>query len=230
MNKAAFTEDELRRAALQVHEAMMAALEPIEEHEFSFEFHRKMAILRRKMKLRHGIRKAAKSVAAIFLAMLIGGSVLLTANQNVRATFLAWAQRIYEQSVFYQYVDEENAGDLPHIRPAWIPKGYVEVIAAGDNYTQSVMYQKEDDMSDIIVFVYSRSYENKHTNLQSDSGFDHKIVNINGYQADLYVPHNDTVEKELVWFDDINNIAYGISYFGADKDILRMAKSIYKKE
>ena len=48
MNKVAFAEDELRQAALQVHEAMMAALTPFEEHEFSFEFHRKMSVLRRK--------------------------------------------------------------------------------------------------------------------------------------------------------------------------------------
>ncbi len=230
MNEYTFTEDELRQAALQVHEAMMAALAPVEEHEFSFEFHRKMAVLRRKMKLQHGIREAAKSVAVIFLALLIGGSILMTLNQDVRATFFAWAQRVYENSVFYQYVDKEQADALPYIRPAWIPEGYVEVAAVGDDYMQMVVYQKGNDVSEAIVFIYSRGYENKHEKVQFQSGFDHKTVNVNDFCADLYVPYDDTVDKELVWFDDLNNIAYRISYSGTDNVILLMAKSVCQEE
>ena len=49
MNRTTFTDTELRQAALQVHEAMMAALTPVAEHDFSFDFHRKMATLRHKI-------------------------------------------------------------------------------------------------------------------------------------------------------------------------------------
>lgn len=223
MNKAAFTEDELRQAALQVHEAMMAALTPVAEHEFSFEFHRKMSALLRKMKLHHGIKATARSVAAVFLALLIGGGALLTFNTDVRAAFVSWVREVYENSAFYQFVGEKEPDTLPYIRPAWLPEGYVEVTAVGDDYKQTVVYQNNDGTP--LYFAYRRIRNDKSTFLYSD-GFSHSSVNVGKHEADLYIPDDPSETNELVWIDEENNIIYSISSYEKDTVILHIAESI----
>lgn len=223
MNKAAFTEDELRQAALQVHEAMMAALTPVTEHDFSFEFHRRMSILLHKMKLHHGIKAAAKSVAAVFLALLIGGGALLTFNTDVRAAFFEWVREVYENSAFYQFVGEKEPDVLPHIRPMWLPEGYVEITSVGDDYKQTIVYQDDDGAS--LYFFYSRIRDDKSLFLYSD-GFSHSSVNVGKHEADLYIPDDPSETNELVWIDEEDNIMYSISSYEQETVILDIAESI----
>lgn len=226
MNKAAFTEDELRQAALQVHEAMMAALTPVNEHEFSFEFHRKMSTLLRKMKLHRGIKAAARSVAAVFLALLIGGGALLTFNTDVRAAFFSWVRDVYENSVFYQFAGEEEPNVLPYIRPLWVPEGYVEVDVVGNEYQQTVVYQNVEDTSKAFTFAYSRTAENKNLWLYSE-GFAHEEVNVNNFAADLYTPYDTSETNELLWSDENSGIIYKVSAYEAANIMLHIAESIY---
>lgn len=226
MNKAAFTEDELRQAALQVHEAMMAVLTPVTEHEFSFEFHRKMSNLLRKMELHHGIKAAARSVAAIFLALLIGGGALLTFNTDVRAAFFEWVREVYENSAFYQFVGEKEPEVLPYIRPTWMPEGYVEIDAVGNETRQTVIYQNSNDKNGIILFNYNRIHENKQLGLTTESGLVHKDVSVNGYEADIYIPNDDTKAKEILWLDDDLSIVYSISSYADEEIILCIAESV----
>ncbi len=226
MNKAAFTEDELRQAALQVHEAMMAVLTPVTEHNFSFEFRRKMSNLLLKMKLHHGIKAAARSVAAVFLALLIGGSALLTFNTDVRAAFFSWVREIYENSVFYQFVGEKEPDVLPYIRPMWLPEGYVEVDVVGNEYQQTVVYQNVEDTSKAFTFTYSRNAESKELWLYSE-GFAHEEVTVNNFAADLYTPYDTSETNELLWVDENSGIIYKVSAYETANIMLHIAESIY---
>ncbi|MDD6189623.1 MAG: DUF4367 domain-containing protein [Clostridiales bacterium] len=230
MNNAAFTEDELRQAALQVHEAIMAALTPVAEHEFSFAFHRKMSILQRRMKLRSGLKTVAKSVAAVFLALLIGGAALLTFSSDTRAAFFSWERDIYENSAFYTFTGDKEPEVLPYCRPAWLPEGYAEINAVGNDYQQLVIYQKGEDKNDVILFSYDRISENKILHIQSDSGLEHKEIIVNGFKADLYIPNDNTETNELLWLDDDSGILYGISSYEEIPVILHIAESIYLEE
>ena len=230
MNKAAFTDEELRQAALQVHEAMMAALTPVAEHEFSFEFHRKMSTLLRKMKLHCGIKAAAKSVAAVFLALLIGGGALLTFNTDVRAAFFSWIREIYENSAFYQFVGEKGPEVLPYIRPTWIPEGYVEIDAVGNEYQQTVVYQNDADKNELIMLTYSIANEKTILRLNSEALFEHKEVFVNEYKADLFIADDKTETNELIWLDTDSGILYAISSYEEMDVILHIAESIYLSE
>lgn len=229
MNKAVFTEEELRQAALQVHEAMMAALTPVAEHEFSFEFHRKMSALLRKMKLHHGIKTAARSVAAIFLALLIGGGALLTFNTDVRAAFFSWVREVYENSAFYQFVGEKEAEVLPHIRPSWLPEGYTEVDVVGNERQQIIAYRNTVNSSELLIFTYSKAADGKQLSLYSD-GFNHSTITVGEYTADVYIPYDATETNELIWLDIDSGIVYGISAYEEIDVILHIAESIYLTE
>lgn len=70
------TEDMLRNAAAEVREAMLDSLPPQEDmnHVFSRRFERKMNRLIQKQK---GGHQTLQRIAAVFLALLLGGGIWL---------------------------------------------------------------------------------------------------------------------------------------------------------
>ena len=229
MNKVTFTDEELTRAAKLLQSSMLSSLPTDVYHEFSFEFHRKMAALRRKMKLRSALKTAAKSVAAIFLALLIGGGALLTFDTDTRAAFFSWVREVYENSAFYQFVGDEEAEALPYCRPAWLPEGYVEVDTINNGQTQTIIYRHAENMGDDIIFTYSFADNGTHLHLYSD-GFTYHPIQVGKHDADLYIPYDTAETNELLWLDDENGIMYGISSTEETSVILHIAESVYLTE
>lgn len=229
MKRVEITDEELIRAARLLHATMVAAIPEDYHHEFSPEFHRKMNILRRKVRLRSALRTAAKSAAAVFLALLIGGGALLTFDADTRAAFFSWVREVYENSVFYQFAGEEEAEVLPDYRLAWVPEGYAETNVVGSDRQKTVIYQNGDNTEDIIYFSYSLIVDYKNM-LMHSTGLRHEETIVNGYMADLYIPYDETIAKELVWIDDESGIVYRIDYYGETSHMLQMAESVYLEE
>lgn len=103
------TEEMLQTAAAEVREAMLASLPKQEtmRHIFSRRFERKMERLIRKQE---GVRQMLGRIAAVFLALLLGGWIWLTVDAGASAAFRKWIQSVYENSIVYRFFND--AGEV----------------------------------------------------------------------------------------------------------------------
>lgn len=221
-----FTDDELRAAAGEWVRYVADALPEPEDcaYEFSPQFERKMGRLIRRTA--HPYRyRILQRAAGFFLALLMGGSLLLILNTEVRAIVFGWVKEQYE-TVYYHYFYEGTdiqTSDKIEYRLTWVPDGYKEseVIKAGDNVT--VLYVNEEGQ--YLSFEYIIDLEN--SDLYIETVQTEKVsVMIGNTEADLYLSTAEDVASAVVWADEETDHLFLVSAFLEEEELVKIAKSV----
>lgn len=210
MRKPKISNAELRKAAAQVHNAMLAQIPETDNNLFSLdpEFCQQME---KKEKRIRAVRRFRKQVAAAVAALVVGFGCLLAFNSEVRAATAAWFRELYETYIIYRFPGEQPAV-FPDCELTWLPEGM-----------ELVQEESMDDTSKTRVYLDS---------LYPDKGFvidwrmqgtgDWEIyldkegnvtrrVQINEYSGELILPNEENENICLVWFDTDHHVLFLIN-------------------
>lgn len=229
MSQIVLSDEVLKQAAVSVRRAMLNALPtPGEcEHEFSPAFQAKMKKLIAQFNLRRTVRKTMQRVAAFFLAALVGISAWLAVDAEARAAVFSWMREVYEEHIVYRFFGEPTTDTLPAYRITWLPEGYEEIDVYDGDEAYNAFYQKGDDITSAFVFEYFFMQDGFYTEMQIDeTSYIHKIVDINGVQADFYQALNPEETNNLIWIDENTSIVFKFNGFPEETVIVHIAKSI----
>lgn len=217
-----FTEEDLRQAAAAFREARLASLPAPEDcaEDLSPRFYRNMRPLLRRM--RHPVLyQAMRQAAACFLAVLVLGGGWLTVDTNARASFFQWVREVYETQIAYRFTGLPTEGETGVYRPAWVPEGYQEAVSSDD----IVIYYNEENR--ILSFQYNVMQEGTAIYVVDADKATLTHVEINGIPGELYLSTDPALANGLIWLDESTGMAFSISGFLEESDILHMAESVY---
>lgn len=195
------------------------------QHVFSIVFEKKMRKLVRKM--RHPFfYQAAKRIAAIFLAILIGAGIWLSVDTQARAAFYGWFKGIYGTYFSFRFSSNQvSPAETTYNVPTWIPDEY------------SLLY--EEDTGDRVTIIYASEsngmlsfscvYRPGETDIFVDAANATLTSTVVGdYTADL-LQFSSTGEASVIMWTDEAGRAYVISAYLSDVELEKIANSIYKK-
>ena len=224
MKRYNFTNTDLRCAAAVVCNAMLEQLpEPSEcRHTFSEEFEQKIRELIDYKPQHSTWQKFAQRAAAVILAVLLGLGAWLVVDQEARASFLKWAREVYESTIIYRFSGTASEKDCFNYELTWVPDGYEMIGQVGENSTQTLIYQKQDD---VFTFVYHRITEESLAQLLGTRG-DGLSVSINGIAGQYYQAADSNTTNDLIWINEDTRVFYCISSFLPYEDILHIAEGI----
>lgn len=218
------TEDMLRNAAAEVREAMLDSLSKQEdmEHVFSRRFERKMNRLIQKQK---GGHQTLQRIAAVFLALLLGGGIWLTVDADASAAFRKWVQSVYENSIVYRFFN--GNGELPPLeqyRLAWVPEGYKENDAViSDSYTLIAYSSVEGEK---LYLYYTSLDEQTQIEATLDEMMEPVEVTVDSMRGMFYQSKTPARFNELFWFDHRHNVAFQLSSSLEKSVMLHIAENI----
>lgn len=228
-----FSEDELYCAAGELALAMAHSLPAPEEchHDFSPAFARRMARLIRRA--RHPVlHRAARRVAGLLLAILVGCGVWLTLDAQAREAFFTWVgERV--DGVQHYFFDGPDASQTPNVRYRLpeAPEGYWEEDAFETESGIDFTYM--DEAGHILSF--GAIFRPTGSSVTETSFFDmdkmeKAVVLVNGEPAEWYVDHEGKIGNVLVWQDEETGaLLYLSGYFDRD-DMIRMAEAVLREE
>lgn len=228
-----FSEEQLRFAARQVRESLLASLpSPAEcEHEFSEVFYQKMKALVDQEQRRQARRKLLQRVAAILLMFTLGFGTWLTVDAEAREAVFAWVREVYENSIVYRFFGGEEAerNELPQYAPSWLPEGYSEVGEFRDEDTYSAFYQQEDDPLNGFEFAYYKNNSDInwliYLQIEGDA-YVYERLQINGLPADLYICTDGSETNNLIWMAADQSVVFALNGFLDKQELLRIARFV----
>lgn len=218
------TEDMLRNAAAEVREAMLASLPEQEtmHHMFSRRFERKMSRLIRRQK---GDHQVLRRIAAVFLALLLGGGIWLTVDADASAAFRKWIQSVYENSIVYRFFsDTGEPSSLGEYCLTWVPEGYEETdIVVSDSFT-FITYSNIEEES---LYLYcTRVNDRAQIETASDEVMEPIEVTVDGMRGMFYQSKTPVHSNELFWFDDERDVAFQLSSSLEKSVMLHIAENV----
>ncbi len=219
------TEDMLRNAAAEVREAMLDSLPPQEDmnHVFSRRFERKMNRLIQKQK---GGHQTLQRIAAVFLALLLGGGIWLTVDADASAAFRKWVQNVYENSIVYRFFNRtEEISPLGQYRMMWIPEGYEENEINISNFYVVIEYGNKE--GEKLYLHYTKLSERSQFETILDEMMGPVEVTVDDMWGMFYQSKTPTHFNELLWFDDEHDIAFQLSSSLDQSVMLHIAENVY---
>lgn len=170
-------------------------------------------------------RIALKRVAMFFLALLIGASVWLAADEGARAAFQRWWREITKTEAVYQFSGNAE-GVLPRYEMTWMPEGLTldEDQTIDEDEIRFTYYLSENDD---LSFDYSWMFDGTSTFIFNLNGLpDTEECEINGLKGQYYPSGEDSRTNVLIWMDEERGIEFSISST-LDKDtMLRIAEGV----
>jgi len=217
------TEEMLRRAAVISSDAFVRSLEAYdrEEHVFSPKFEKKIRKLYRRANHPY-LYRAVKKVASFLLALLIGGGIWLTVDEEARAAFFGWIKEVYEYAVWYSSGDNK---DTPTERKDYyipvIPEGYEEVFTKERNDGRLTVYQNENRQYLQFYYVWGTTFSGL---LGGSRGTEISTVDVCGHPADISISNNPGIANTIVW--NVEDAALAISGFLSPEELIVLAESV----
>ena len=170
-------------------------------------------------------RRFARAAAMILLALSLSFGALTAVCPPVRA----WVQRIavewFGEYAAFRFLEGEQqpAGALPPLAPAWLPEGY-ELVEKFDPFGDSVDLEYQDEAGHSIYISYMRpDVGDFHVNSEHHSV---SRVSIHGEEAYLLTAVDQGFSSHLLWMDSTQNVAFRVSAALPDADLIRIAESI----
>ena len=227
MTEFTFSDNELRLAAINARNAILASLPEPEscKSEFSITFLEKMNMLLRLDKKRTVHKRRIRRLVAAILALMIAAAALITFNSAARATVIQWVREVYKNSILYRFAVEKAAAVLPDCEIGWIPEGYAETNAYKDNDLFSALYENKTGESIIINYYFMQDGTLHDILLEDGVEYAHKEISINGNSADYYEALDHSDSNDLIVFDETHKIVLHISGFLDEKAIVRIAEN-----
>ena len=219
------TEEMLRSAAADVRNAMLDSLSSSTEpdHTFSLQFEQKMQKLIHHQKRRYLLLKQA---AAVILALMVCGGIWLAVDADASAAFLQWIQKIYENSVVYQFFGSiQDNVEFADYRPAWLPDGYVETKVT--TIDSQIMIEYCDANGETLYFHYMEMDDHIQTETSLE-GMEAPVELIVGGMRGIFYQANDSAQSnELIWFDVDHNIVFNLSGYLDKTTMMFVAESVF---
>lgn len=219
------TDEMLRSAAADVRNAMLDSLSSSTEpdHTFSSRFEQKMQKLIHHQKKRY---RFLKQVAAIILALMVCGGVWLAVDADASAAFLQWIQKIYENSVVYQFFGsaQDNA-KFADYRPGWLPDGYVETKVT--TIDSQIMIEYCNASGETLCFHYMEMDEHTQTETYLEGMEVPVELTVNGMRGMFYQTIDSAQSNELIWFDVEHDIVFNLSGYLDKTTMISVAESIF---
>ena len=230
MAKITFTDDELREAAIDVRDAMLASI-PAEEdcpYEFSPGFEERIRQLYQE-KMAEKKKKAGhpvlRRVAAIFLATLVALSAWLAVDNRARAAVLRWFREIYENQIIYRFTGQEEAKVLPDFEFDWIPANYERTDVFRNDLSCVVMYSLPGSKTEGFVFAYDLITEGLGFAVNDSDGTGIP-VEINGNKGYFYPGTESSPANLLAWVREDLGILVKITSRLSQEEIVHIASGL----
>lgn len=167
--------------------------------------------------------QAMRRVAAIIVAVIVGGIVWLSIDINARAAFFGWIQQIVDNYLVYHFEGEtQNEEESAEYSPEWLPNGYSKASISITDQRTRIVFTNEDDCW--IRFVYMHNKDKPYLFIDTT---DTEIlqISINGYQGDLFLPKESSVAPAISWVG-ADDIVFFISGFVDEGELVRIAESV----
>ena len=216
------TEEMLRRAAVISSDAFVRSLEAYdrEEHVFSPKFEKKIRKLYRRANHPY-LYRAMKKVASFLLALLIGGGVWLTVDEEARAAFFGWIKEVYEYAVWYS----SGNGDKPAERKDYyipvLPEGYEEVLTRANVEGKHVVYKNDQRQYLKFHYVWGDVFSGL---LGGGDEAEIQTVIVRGSPANIVLSNTPNISNAIVW--NTEDAVLGIFGFLSPEELLSLAESV----
>lgn len=226
-----FSEDELRRAAQLVNQAMLDALPDSGEyhHTFSPEFHHKMAPLLAKARHMDVIRRWTRRAVAALLAIVIGLSSWLAVDIEARAAFLNWIRSVTKHNnIAYSFSGEASTDQTGvDYYPSWLPEGYEQADAITDPAGKLISYQNKQDKTNSFNFGYFVASQNEQYELLlGETQYRYTELQVHGSPAHFYQSLDSGQTNNLIWFNKDETIIFFLEGFLEQSVMLHIAESV----
>lgn len=223
------TERMLRDAAAESCEIYVACLEqgydPENQHVFSEAFEKKLKRLKRKAN--HPVLYGAMHrVASIVLAMLIIGGAWLTVDAEARAAFVGWVKETYEMFFVYHFSGKPDVSvEKTDYRPAWIPDGYSEFMTIDENGGVTIVYKNEVGKRMKLGYIHDPNFTGWYFDTKDTIQLN---ATVNGNPADILMSTSDDVASIVMWTVEDHDVAFYVSGFLDNSQLIQVAESLHK--
>lgn len=228
MKTFSFSDQDLVLASGNVRESLLSVLPSPSDcsHIFSESFEETMTPVLKKSSKAQKKRSFLRSIAAVFLALLIGTSMLLAFSPKTRASLAQWIREIYQNRIIYHYTGDQIDTPITGCEIGWVPEDFSNPEIYQDESMFSAMYFSERRVALVIDYYYM--FDGTALDIQFDDAANIKEepVSVNGLPGTLYLCSDGSESSTLVWHDNENRIEYTINGFLEESEFLRIAESI----
>ncbi len=177
-----------------------------------------------KRKTRPVWKMVARRAAVFLLAVSLGFCAIMAGSPTARAAFMNWLKEVYETSVIYRFMGEDNTEEMPHYEITALPEGFVETERLEFSALVSVTYA--NDAGDVIYFNYGFMQQGSALFLVTENT-DVVPITVNGLSGDLYLSKDpEHISNSIVWISTELNMCFNLNGFHNATDILHMAESV----
>ena len=221
------TDEMLRRSAAISCDAFIRSVEAChqEEHVFSPAFEKKIRKLYGRANHPY-LYRLVRQVASILLALLIGGCVWLTVDEEARAAFFGWVKEVYESAIGYYFVGDDVPVERKEYYIPALPEGYEEAFVREREDGRIIVYRNTDGQylqfhyawemgAAGIVSVYDAARVSEATLSE---------VTVNGRPADFLSSNDLYVSNIIVW--KVEQVVFGIFGFLEQGELISLAESV----
>jgi hypothetical protein len=154
----------------------------------------------------------------------------LGADSEARAALIRWFREFREDSVVYTYEGEIPKQDIDSYSCFWLPDG-MEVIDTDTSDTSGyAAYASQDDDFAVLSYNYMHNGTAAYLFPSGEDGLVHSEMELNGMHADIYEEFGMNQSCCIIWFDEINQISFGINGNLSREETIRMAESVQKNK
>ena len=226
-----FSENELKRAAKAVDQAMLDNLPPPETP--SPLLLEKLEGLPVQPARKPKWKTVLPRVAACVIVFFAVGSCWLASDVDARAALLQWIRDFTQEHYGYYFSEMESHGELPEYDFGWMPSGW-EKSPFGDvesNYHRFGYHSRVDDKNINLLYFYPKSDSSYMIRPYQGLTIQHSVLIIRNSQADLYRMSGAKNTSLLIWIDPESGLLFQVSgEFPEEADLIRMMESLHPVE
>lgn len=220
------TEDALRRAAREADRALADSLpDPADcAHIFSPRFQRRMARLIRRHRHK-GLYRGLRRAACVLLAILLGGTIFLSVNEEAQATFYGWLREHVTGGQMYTYQGEpvEESGVVRY--QLTVPEGYQLEDAIEGNGFFEYRYVNEEGALLQFSYVYELE-EGMRASFVDESKMKLQQATVRGNAADLYISIQEGGNSTLIWTEKSTGVLMDLTGPLDKETLLDLAETV----
>lgn len=220
------SEDALRRAAREADRALVDSLpDPADcAHTFSPKFQRRMARLIRRHRHK-GLYRGLRRAACVLLAVLLGGTIFLSVNEEAQATFYGWLREHVTGGQMYTYQGEpvEESGVVRY--QLTVPEGYqLEDAIEGNGFFE---YRYVNEEGDLLQFSYVYELEEgMRASFVDESKMKRQQATVRGNAADLYISIQEGGNNSLIWTEKSTGVLMDLTGPLDKETLLALAETV----
>lgn len=220
------SEDALRRAAREADRALVDSLpDPADcAHTFSPKFQRRMARLIRRHRHK-GLYRGLRRAACVLLAVLLGGTIFLSVNEEAQAAFYGWLREHVTGGQMYTYQGEpvEESGVVRY--QLTMPEGYQLEDAIEGNGFFEYRYVNEEGALLQFSYVYELE-EGMRASFVDESKMKLQQATVRGNAADLYISIQEGGNNSLIWTERSTGVLMDLTGPLDKETLLALAETV----